>query len=274
MESDRLVLDDQEIDDLNMGLEKQANGVVAANDKFNKDFAVSVNSGLMGPSIKAISGQLNAITESISNINNSIKQYKTEMVNFDNEMSTKAESVEIPQDFVAENALEVNKYNRVLLEKLDGKSVNEGEAQGEAKDIDESVVAAQGLVDITKDDTKEQALDESTVIGRSTLGNIVKDETKEQAYDETSKVNAKALGDINNGNNQAEQTLDETTVIGRSVLGNVNGGSGAVAAAAVADYNASVELDKQEKEKMKEEQQKTEEELVRPDFEELIPSEK
>ena len=90
----------------------------------------------------------------------------------------------------------------------------------------------------------------------------------------TLNKNSYLYGSINNGNNQAEQAIDESTVIGRSVLGNVNGGSGAVAAAAVADYNASVELDKQEKEKMKEEQQKAEEELVRPDFEELIPSEK
>lgn len=238
----------------------------------SKVFKPVTDGGGLQKNVKVAVDGMQKISDLIGGINKIVKQHTSDMLEYENTLAKKADDIEIPKDFLAENSLKVNEYNYSLVQKLDGKAVTEGKAQGEAKDIDESVVAAEGLVDITKQDTQEQKLDESTVIGKSVLGNIVKDETKAQELDGTSSVQAKSLGDVNNGNNQVEQKIDESTVIGRSVLGNINAESGAVAAAAVSDYNSSVEQEKERKEK--EEQMKAEEELVRPDFDELIPSDK
>ena len=268
---DFIRIDFDEMEDSIGAHNKLSNDVVNSSETMQKNFSAATNIGVLTKNVKVASEGMDMISEAIANTGKIIKQHTQSFYEYDKELANRANGIAIPQDFLNENAMEINKYNYSILNKIDGKSVNDGEAQGEAKDIDESVVAAQGLADITKDDTKEQKLDESTVIGKSVLGNIVKDETKAQEYDETSSVQARVLGDVNNGNNQVEQELDESTVIGRSVLGNVNSQAG-VAAAAAADYSSSMEQEKERK--VKEEQMKNEEELVRPDFDELIPSDK
>ncbi len=261
----------EDMDDVVEEHKKLEKGVEDSALSMIKDFSAVNQTGVMKQNVKVAAEGMDMIKQAIANTGKIIKQHTQAFYDYDLELAKKAEEIEIPQEFTNENSMEINKYNYSILEKVDGKAVTEGEAQGEAKDIDESVVAAKGLVDITKEDTQEQKLDESTVIGKSVLGNIVKDETKAQEYDETSSVQARVLGDVNNGNNQVEQELDESTVIGRSVLGNVNSQASTVAAAA-ADYSSSVEQEKERK--AKEEQMKNEEELVRPDFDELIPSDK
>ncbi len=258
----------EEMDDITSGNDKMATKTENAAGDVLKKFKSTTDSGALKNNVRVASEGMQMITDLISGTNKIVKEHTSGMLDFDKKLAQKANEIEVPQNFLAENSLKVSEYNYSLLEKLDGKSVNKGEAQKEAKDIDESVVTAEGLVNIKKKDTEEQKLDESTVIGKSVLGNIVKDETVAQEYDGTSSVQAKVLGDVNNGNVQVEQKIDESTVIGKSVLGNINGDSGA-AAAAVKDYNSSVEQGKAIGEQMKDD-----EELVRPDFDELIPSDK
>ncbi len=237
-----------------------AKSVLDSNSQMKKDFSSATNMGVLSKNVDVAAEGMQMISEAIANTSKIIKTHTQEFYNYDKELARKAEEMEIPQDFLNENAMEINTYNYSILGKVDGRAVTEGQASKKPEEIDESVVAAQKLVDITGTQSKEEKYDESTIIGKSVLGNIAKDETKKQEYDDTSSIGAQALKDVNKGGVQTQQEYDDSTVIGKSVLGNINDMStmSTVAAASSADV---INTEKKKAE---------EEELVKLDSDELM----
>ena len=240
-----LCMRQEEIQGLVTGIGRTSGSVSAAGTGMKGKFAPATSSGLMTKQVGTVSKQMHAISSSMSNIQSIVNKHSNQMFEFDSTMAKKANDIEIPTDFLANNSIEVNQYNRFLLGKIDGRSVNEGEKAQEFNEIDEYKISAENLTNISGNVTELQNYDSSSVIGRSILGkidgdvtqlqnyddssqvqkdrivNISGDVTQEQEYDSSSNIQKGAMQDIR-GQDSQKLEVDESTVIGRSVLGGVN----------------------------------------------------
>ena len=216
-----LTMNEEEIQIAASGYRECSTGLGDAGSKIISDFQSAMNCGLMTKSVSEISKQLKLLSGSIGNVQNIMNKQSSKMFDFDKTIAQQADAIEIPDDFFSNNAMQTNEYNRSILGKIDGTSVNEGQTAVQFNEIDDNTVSAQSLADISGDQTKQQEYDETTVIGKSVLGNISADQTKEQNYDDSSSLNKATINDIS-GDQTKQQEYDETTVLGKSVLGNIN----------------------------------------------------
>ena len=222
MASNKFVIREEEMDDLSAGMNKIGNNTQSASKGVIRKFAGTTSSG-MGPSVKAVSKELNLISNSIGNIKNIMKKYSKEIFDYDFKMAKVASDIEIPLDFLANNDTKVNTYNKVLLGKIDGRSVNEGKTSHEFEEIADNSVKKEDLLDITGAAAHLEQYDANSKVTRAAMDNIRSDKDQvEQALDDRTVIGHSALGNINNGNVQRAQELDESTVIGKSVLGKIN----------------------------------------------------
>ena len=174
-----------------------------------------------------VAGEMAKYSESIEGLMGDSSKYGKEFVsNLFAEERSEANliaGVMIPKDFVAEDASEINYYNSVLLSKIDGKSVNEGQTTKKVNDIDESSVVKEALTDINNNVTENQVYDaSSTITGQSVLENINGNKTEEKTYDDTSRVSNQQLSNISGNTTQGQMYNDMSTIVGQSILGNIN----------------------------------------------------
>lgn len=225
MANDVLRMKEEEFEVFTSGLQKNSTGFSSTESQYKKDFQNLVNTGLTGDSVGKIGNQMVAITNSISNVRNIIQKHSNQMFSFDRSVAKKIEDIDIPQDFVANDASSINYYTQTLLGKIDGQSVNEGHESHMFKEIDDSVVNAEKLTDIRGTDSKEEKYDaRSSISSQSILGNISGDTTQEQHYDSSSSVSKAAMENIS-GNVTEQQHYDETSVVGKSILGDITSGA-------------------------------------------------
>lgn len=241
-----LCMNEDEMNNAVSGFNKCSTGMGTAGTTASTKFSRS--GGMLSGTSSKISKQLNALSSALANTGRIIQKHNNEMFTYDKTMASMAEDIDIPQDFISNDSAEVNTYEHILLSKLDGKSVNEGETAKEFNEIDDSVVSGENLTNINNNETQEQEYDGNLSIGKSVLGNISNDgselqeyddassigqvgmgdissdQTQEKEYDDSSSVNQSTLGSIANGQTQA-QDYDDTLSIGKSVLGNMTGGA-------------------------------------------------
>jgi hypothetical protein len=179
---------------------------------------------LAGETTSVISKQLASISDSMNNYKKILTNNVQKTFDFDSDMASLAERIEVPLDFTANNSMDTNKFNAIYIEKVDGESVNKGQTTKKVNEIDDSVVAAKALDDISGNVTQEQKYDGTSIIGRSVLGNISGNQTQAQTYDDSSQVRNKGLTDIS-GNNTNEVSLDDRTNINGSKLTDISGNS-------------------------------------------------
>ncbi|MBR1386365.1 MAG: hypothetical protein IJ568_06010 [Bacilli bacterium] len=224
MASNRLVIREEEIEDLSATMNKVSNNTSSASKGVVTRFGKAASAG-MGPSVKAISKELSLISQSIDNVKNIMRKHTKELFDYDLKMAQEAGAIEIPQDFLANNSTKVNTYNRSLLSKIDGRSVNEGVASHAFEEIADNTINRKDVLDITKDATKEQTYDASSQVVRSAVSDITSDKEQQlQNLDEKTVIGQSVLTNINNNNVQRTQQLDESTVIGKSVLSDISNG--------------------------------------------------
>lgn len=225
--SNVLVMREEEMDLAVNGLEKCSTNMENTGKSIPNKFRGMKNTGLFGTGINTINKQVNSITNSLFNVKTIVRKHSNEMFELDRKMAEKASEIEIPQDFVKNDSRQTNTFNDILMEKIDGRSVNEGGELRDTKEMDESIIAnKQELTDITSSgQTKEEKLDDSTIIiGKENMQNINNDGgTVEQKLNDASNIAFQAINNINNAQNLSEQTLDNTTSINnRVVLNNIN----------------------------------------------------
>ena len=217
-----LRMQEEEFDMFTGGLQKNSDNFTSTNDNYKKTFKSLVDTGLAGSSVGKIGNQMSAITNSINNVNNIIKKHSTQMFNFDKSVANEANDISIPNDFLSNDSASVNYYTQTLLEKMDGRSVNEGHETKKTNEIDESIVSAESLFDMRGIASKEEKYDSSSsIVGQSVLGNISGNVTQEQNYDAHSNVVKEALSDIR-GESAQQSTYDSSSMVGRTILGNIN----------------------------------------------------
>lgn len=185
-------------------------------------FAPAVSSGLM-KNLGQLQNQLSSIGTSISSVNATMKKNANEMFEYDAALAKEADALEIPTDFLKENSQQVNNYNKVIMDKLDGKSVNAGTEQGPVSIEDAIKINTQtreGLKDQSGNTSKEEVYSEKR--GRSQdLGNISKDsDVSEKEYAAKNGIREN-IDDISKNANLDQKQVNDAN-IRRSEIGNIS----------------------------------------------------
>lgn len=204
---------------------KQASNYEKQVGEYLDQFIAKTKNMKMGAEVRQkLSTQMKGIKNQIDAWANSTISYTNQISDGDIELANKLENeLKPPKNFLKEDATKVNEYEKILVGKIDGRSVNEGEAAKPANEIDESVVKAEGLMSILGAQAKEEKYDDSSIIqGESILGNINGDVTQEQEYDDTVNVNKSALRDITKNATEQQELSTESSISGESILGNIN----------------------------------------------------
>jgi hypothetical protein len=189
-------------------------------------------STLFGNGIGEIGNQLGSLQGSLTNVQGIMTRQSESMFSMDEALAKAANAIEIPQDFVKNETNRFTEYHDMLLEKVDGESVNKGKEDNVHENLDNSSIAGQeGMYNLTTDGGKEeQVYDETSAIGGqegvydlTTAGG-----SEEQVYDERSGI-AKQQEMVNIANNggQAEQKYNEESAIASAqVMTDISNGGG------------------------------------------------
>ena len=181
---------------------------------------------LFGNGIGEISKELGALQGSLSNVQGIMTRQTEAMFNMDNSLAKIAEVIEVPQDFVKNENNRFTQYHDMLLEKLDGKTVNEGNETDVKENMAESGVEERDLTNITTSGgADEQVYDERVSIDQMKgMSNIDKaGGTDVQEIDSRSGIaSEETMRNINTAGGAEEQKLDENTVVQEKQLRSVN----------------------------------------------------
>ncbi len=178
-----------------------------------------------------ISKQLGAINGSLDYVSTSIARNSGAQFERDGALANAADAIDVPMDFVTNEASRFTQYNQALLEKLDGRSVNEGNEVTIDDTLEGSMIGEeQRMGDITNENgTREEVYDDSSAIGKEQdMANITRaGGEEEQAYDERSKRGSQeAMGSIAKAGGEATQEYDGNSRVNEEMLANINKGSG------------------------------------------------
>lgn len=184
-----------------------------------------------GSGTSVISQQLGAIQGSLDNVQGIVQRQTGAMFNKDAALGRAADMIEIPEDFVKNETNRFTQYHKELLEKMDGKSVNEGEGTRATKEMDESSIGEEKKMgDITTDKgADKQEYDATSGIGQEqSMADINKagGDAKEE-YDETSAISRQEeMNKLDTANGVEKQELNGNSVVTEEMLQNMTNAGG------------------------------------------------
>ena len=153
-------------------------------------------------------GEIAGTLNFLSNID---QTFVNEGLYTDDSLGNKADELDISHDFVGNNSMEINTYNQTILEKIDGKSINEGEKSLTNAHVDESTnINKASLVDITTGATVEQHAKEIEGISKEQNFTQINKESdvSVKKIDEGSAVHEETLANINKEGGEQEQHVE------------------------------------------------------------------
>ena len=245
-----IVMREEDIDNISSNLSNSSVKISNTGGSINSNFRGAINAGLLGNSAYKVSSQMNSISESIGNVQKIIREHSDKMFEYDKLIASKINDIEIPQDFITDDAFEINNYTQTLLSKIDGQSVNEGQDISKTSELDDIQGDKASLGNITKnDDVTIQDYDDSSdikkqyemgsVVSNANLDNIKYDDSSEiqtssvlkemdgselsniSEYDDSSRIKNYSIYDMNN--NQTEiQNYDDSSNVKNVELSNIN----------------------------------------------------
>ena len=229
---------------LNQASTKAGSAQTTASSKFT-----GMNS-LFGSGVGEISKQLGQLSGSLSNVQGILSKHNEAIFNMDGALAKAADVIEVPQDFVKNDANRFTEFHEMLIEKLDGRTVNDGHETDVKENLADSGVNLAHIYDQTTTKGADlQTYDESSAIAAqksmanvnvqggdnlqkyddvsniaaSALASIAKTTgAEEQKYNDASIVSEGQLANINNAGGMSEQSINENTVVNAKVLNNVN----------------------------------------------------
>ena len=207
-------------DEMNSGTAEFRNVVtdlMATVDGISGKFRGATDAGFLSGTLSTISQQSSSIGTSIGSINRTISNKTTELFDIDHKGAQTFNEIEICTDFYANNDSEQNEYNKVLIDKMDDKSVNEGQITNSV-DVhgDETTVKGVGLVDITGEAGKEHDRQQTNVV-QEAIGNVNIAENKGVVVDADSNVANKAMGNVNVAQDQGVVVDADSNVANKAI---------------------------------------------------------
>ena len=183
--------------------------------------------GIATNSVGTISRQMSAISNSMNNVGQTLNTQASQMFEYDATMASRAEEIEIPNDFMADNQTKISEYNKSLLEKLDGKTVNAGgTTEPKYKDAGTTVESEtvrdidHASADLTDADKNQNLSSESQTVRdiNHASADLVNADKNQNLSSQSQTVR-----DINHASaNLTDAEKNQTTVIGSSILGNID----------------------------------------------------
>ncbi len=216
--------------------------LVNTHDTSKGSFTGMKSSGMFAQGFSDIEGQVGSIANSIGQVSKMVNEHTNTIRGIDEQGVKEVEQIEVPQDFVANNSMQINEFNQSILEKLDGKHVNSKDETLPVEEIaDSTVERVNNLDDITKGATNEQVYDDRVGIAeQQKLANIDNpDGLDEQKLDASSSINEQVqLANINNEDGLRNQKINEDTVVQKVGLGDINNGEQVTKKELDASYNS------------------------------------
>ena len=260
-----IVYDEDIFNEVCKRLDRLGEKTQECSQKMNSNFSSYTSRGMLSETVKNLGDNFTSTENAFSDTKNST-QRGFEMFKDERNGASEIEGIIVPQDFVGNNAIEINYYNASILSKIDGRSVNDGKGAKESEYDDSTVIAAENIFDMNKNkDTDEKKYDDTSVVGKSILGsinngdqtdqrvyddsttvgninlrNINESQTKERAYNDAVSINNIGLTNINGGVT-SQQNFDNSTVIGKSILGSIDSGKEAEPQRGIDDFLAAYE---------------------------------
>ena len=195
-----------------------------------------------------IAKQLGSLQTSLGNVQGIVQRQSGEMFNLDSALASVASAIEVPTDFVKNEQNRYTTYHNEILQKLDGKSVNDGSETNVDGTLDGSGIKEQkSMGDITSAlETREEVYDDRSVIGsEEAMGNIHHAGGEEtQDYDARSGIaSAEEMVNVNRAGGDKEQSYDERSAINtQQAMSNIVTGGGM----AQGEYDGSSLINTQE----------------------------
>ena len=119
-----------------------------------------------------IANQLGSLQTSLSNVQGIVQRQGDEMFNMDTALASVADAIEVPTDFVKNDQSRFTQYNNEILEKLDGKSVNDGNQTNVEENMAGSGIGSQKTMgDITSSTEAKEEVYEWSFFCPITVGN-------------------------------------------------------------------------------------------------------
>ena len=165
--------------------------------------------GLFSNGAAQLSKQMNTISSGISRLGNTVIKQYDEMANAESSLKVKAEAINIPRDFVTNDASQDINMKSGNLEKEDGKGVNAKDNTKEEKlNFEECINYNDKLKDIVK--AYEEKNGEIEIKGHKTnISNISKSEVLEMVEDiEDTIIEKQIITDINSKFMLKENSID------------------------------------------------------------------
>ena len=235
MQNNQIILDNNKINDIAKQFAMNSSDSMDARSQVTRDFSNVRNSGMLTNTINSTENQMSNLSDAYRNAQNTISKLIDEF-DFDKEASNKINEIEIPQDFVTNNSMKSNYYDTFMLSKLDGKSVNNGQATEKASDKS-SISSEEKLVNINKDETQAKEFKDIYDVQNEELKNINQgQEATEQVYDSSSLISQEEkLKSISQEQETEKQEYDSSSTISRAeALNNIVKDAGSVS-----DYDSS-----------------------------------
>ncbi len=208
-----------EIDSTISFLNNSQNNIASCADKTSTLFSSFTNVGLFSEGSKIIQKQMNSISNGVGKMGKSIEKFETNIFDKEIALKTKAEGIEIPNDFVTNDSSSLVQMNSGMLSKNDGNKINSSNENKE-KDLEfnSSIKYNANLKKVVKE--YEEKNGEILINGKAIrLENIEskKDSSIDDSIDE-SIISKKILSSISNEINQKNSELDMSLEIEKVYL--------------------------------------------------------
>ena len=195
-------------------------------------FATLFNINQFTAGLEGMQKGMSEIAGELEYLSNMDQSFVNEGMYADDSLATKADELFISHDFVGNNSMEINVYNKSILGKVDGTSVNEGEKSLTNAHVDESTVIGQkeNLVDVTKGATVEQhAKDIEGITKEQNFADVTKEAIVEQHAKNIEGINKEEnFAQFNKESDVSVRKIEDGSSVQEQILGNINKEGGAV----------------------------------------------
>ena len=248
MSNNTFVMREEEMDIAVNGLDKCYTNAENAGKSMDSNFSSIKKTGLFDVGINAINKQINSISTSLFNVKNIVNKNSNSMFEMDRQLSSMAEKIEIPQDFVKNKNIFSTEFNNMIMQKNDGVSVNQGQSATNNVEVDtQSSIVKNTLGNINNQNSLNMPTYEDNIVGnKPILNNKSNNENpvKQELNDNFSGTNVNLknitnsqnidiknidsnfsatnvnLKNINNDSNIAEQQINDQTSITKTDINN------------------------------------------------------
>ena len=242
MKNNKMTIDENDMNNASQNMNRAFLETSDLNSGLKGNFSSITNTGLFGTGLNKLSKQIDSVSNSIHNVQNTIRLQTEKITSSEREFVRRAEELEIPQDFVKNDSRKVNSLSDIKLNKDDGKQIKTSSVSSsdEIDDYDLKSIKIgninndneqpqrylkdftfgneTNLKDITSDYEQSQSeIGDDTLVSSSSLEDISNSETQENEFDDNYSEHLKNLDSINSQNYNDEKVLDESSYNGISM---------------------------------------------------------